>query len=159
MRKITKYAIALLLLITVACSDDDTSDQVTNEKTFRVEIEPLIESTDIERIGIVFQIPNTDANLDINGTFELIENNVGEFKQYEIEFTNVDNTITIETTETVEKPIAFTMVLFLNEQNTGPDFDALNFKAFANNTLFNETNVQVFTNLEQGIFELEFNNW
>lgn len=151
--------IIIALLTNIACSDDDNENIQSQTKIFRVEIEPLIDASQIERIGIVFQIPDTDSDLNINGTFELIANNVIEFKQYEIEFIEVDNTITIETNKRVKEPLAFSMVIFMEEQNTGADLDVVNFKAFSNNQLFYERNVQVFTNLQQGLLELEFNNW
>lgn len=161
MKNLKKFSLIIILFLSIiACSDDDTgSAQNITKKTFRVEINPLVEASQIERIGIVFQVPPTSSNLNINGTFQLIEEDAVEFKQYQIEFTDVDSIITIETTEEIEKPLAFTMVIFMEEQNTGADLDVLNFKGFKDNELFYERNVQVFTNLQQGLLELEFNNW
>jgi len=161
MKKLLTLSFVLFTLLSfVSCSsDDDTNETPSGKKTFKVEIEPLIDASEIERIGIAFQIPSTDADLNINGNFELVANNVIEFKQYEIEFTDIENTITIETTEEVEKPIEFIMGIYLNEPNTGSDLDALDFKAFKDNQLFFERTVQVFTNLELGVLQLEFDNW
>ena len=161
MNKLLNLVLILFTFLSlVSCSsDDDTSESPSGKKTFKVQIEPLIDVSEIERIGVAFQIPSTDADLNINGTFELVANNVIEFKQYEIEFTDIDNTITIETTEKVEKPIEFIMVIYLLELNTGNDLDVLNFKAYSDNQLFFEKTVQVFPNLQQGVLQLEFDNW
>lgn len=161
MKKLLNLSLVIftILAITSCSGDDDTSESPSGKKTFKVEIEPLIDASEIERIGIAFQIPSTDADLNINGNFELVANNVIEFKQYEIEFTDVENIITIETTEEVEKPIEFIMVIYLNEPNTGADLDVLAFKAFTDNQLFFEKTVQVFPNLQQGVLQLEFDNW
>jgi uncharacterized membrane protein len=161
MKKLLSLTLILFAFLSIiSCSsDDDTSEPTTGKKTFKVQIDPLIDATDIERIGVAFQIPSTDADLNINGTFELVANNVIEFKQYEIEFTDVENTITIETTEEVEKPIEFIMVIYLMEQNTGTDLDVLDFKAYSDDLLFFEKTVQVFPNLQQGVLQLEFENW
>lgn len=161
MKKLLNLTLILFAFLSIiSCSnDDETSEPTSGKKTFKVQIEPLIDASEIERMGIAFQIPSTDADLNINGTFELVANNVIEFKQYEIEFTDVENTITIETTEEVEEPLEFIMMIYLLEPNTGNDLDVLDFKAYSNDQLFFEKTVQVFPNLQQGVLQLEFDNW
>ena len=163
MKKLLNLSLILFAFLSlVSCSDDDNTSEASNgKKTLKIEIEPLVTNTsDITSIQVFLQIPSTDSELIITGTHEIEANNLIDFKQYEIEFTDVENTITIETAEKVEKPIGFlTAVNMVESFEIDEYIDVANLKAYTDNRLIYESSVKLFEATDTAIIEPELDNW